>query len=135
MFFVHSPNRLSGTSGSEDENDGGAITQSVGSFIYILLSFFHNLCFLFKCQVSCQLRKLADKRGADEERFHHLANTVEAFTYTLLDPLRSNIELREEFGVYVLDHIIDDAIDLDQKKVFFLNLANCFFQRVLISSL
>ena len=73
---------------------------------------------MFQCQVSFQLRELADKRGADEEKFNQLANSVEAFTSCLLDPLRSHEEDREEFGVLVLDHIIDDAIDLDQKKVF-----------------
>ncbi|KAL9952836.1 hypothetical protein ACROYT_G040149 [Oculina patagonica] len=71
---------------------------------------------LMGMKVSFQLRRLAEKKGADEERFNQLANTAEAFTYCLLDPLRSNKELHEEFGVYVLDHIIDDAIDLDQKK-------------------
>ncbi|XP_078352051.1 uncharacterized protein LOC144636725 [Oculina patagonica] len=73
---------------------------------------------LMGMKVSFQLRRLAEKKGADEERFNQLANTAEAFTYCLLDPLRSNKELHEEFGVYVLDHIIDDAIDLDQKKFF-----------------
>ena len=51
--------------------------------------------------------------------FNQLANSVEAFTSDLLDPLRSNEKLRERFGISVLDNIIDDAIDLDQKKVFF----------------
>ena len=74
--------------------------------------------FIYQCQVSFQLRRLADKKGGDEERFNQLANTVEAFTYCLLDPLRSDRQLREEFGCFVLDHIIEDAIDLDQKKVF-----------------
>ena len=78
---------------------------------------------MFHCQVSFELRKLADKKGADEERFNQLANTLEAFTYCLLDPLRSDEKLREEFGVYVLDPIIDNAIDLDQRKVF-LELSN-----------
>lgn len=79
--------------------------------------------FSFQCQVSSKLRKLADKKGADKERYNHLANTVDAFTSFLLDPLRSDQVLREEFGALVLDDIIDDAIDLDQKKVF-LNCGN-----------
>ena len=74
--------------------------------------------FLFQYQVSFQLRKLADKKGADEERFNQLADTVESFTFCLLDPLRSKKDWREEFGDFVLDHIIDDATELDQKKVF-----------------
>ncbi len=89
----------------------------------ILLLFLCDLRFLFQCQVSFKLRRLADKKGADEERFNQWADTVEAFTYCLLDPLRSNKELREKFGVCVLDPIIDDVIDLDQKKVF-LNCRN-----------
>lgn len=61
---------------------------------------------------------MADRKGADEERFDQLANTVEAFINSLLDPLRSDKKSREEFGVHFLDHIIDDAIDFNQKKVF-----------------
>ncbi len=89
----------------------------------VLLSFLCDLRFLFQCQVSFKLCRLADKKGADEERFNQLGNTVEAFTYCLLDPLRSDRGLRYKFGVSVLDPIIDDAIDLEQKKVF-LNCRN-----------
>ena len=84
----------------------------------ILLTFVRSALSVFPFQVSFQLRNLADKKGADEEKFNQLANSVEAFTSCLLDPLRSNEERRGEFGVLVLDNIIDDAIDLDQKKVF-----------------
>ena len=74
--------------------------------------------FLFQCQVNFLLRRSADKKRADEKRFEKLANSVEEFIYALLDPLRSDTEKREDFGVNVLDNIIDEAIDLDQKKVF-----------------
>ena len=67
--------------------------------------------------MSFELRELTDKKGPDEERFKQLANSVEQFTYCLLDPLRSDEGSREQFGEYVLDYIMDDAIDLDQKKV------------------
>lgn len=50
-----------------------------------------------------------------------MANTVETFTYCLLDPLKDGKYWRELFGDFVLDPIIDDAIDLDQKKV----ILNC----------
>lgn len=95
---------------------------SVSESIYFSLVFY-DLRFLFQCQVSFELRKLADKKGADEEKFNQLATTVEAFINSLLDPLRSDKKLCEEFGEQVLDHIIDDAIDLDQMKVF-LNCRN-----------
>ena len=67
--------------------------------------------------MSFELRRLADKKGPDEERFKQLANSVEAFTYCLLDPLRSDKVERKKFRENFLDYIMDDAIDLDQKKV------------------
>ena len=67
-------------------------------------------------QVSFELRKLADSKGPDEERFNQLANSVEEFTSCLLDPLRADQRRREEFGD-ALDDILDDAIQLQQKKV------------------
>ena len=76
---------------------------------------FHYLCVF--CQVSFKLRRLADSKGPDEGRFNQLANSVEEFTYCLLDPLRSDKGQREQFGEHVLDYIVDEAIDLDQKKV------------------
>jgi len=46
-----------------------------------------------------------------------LANSVEEFTYCLLDPLKSDEGWCEQFGDYSLDNIMDDAIELEQKKV------------------
>ncbi|KAJ7379861.1 hypothetical protein OS493_012613 [Desmophyllum pertusum] len=59
-----------------------------------------------------------DRKGPDEERVNQLANSVEGLTYCLLDPLRSDKGQRELFGEHYLDHIVDEAIDLDQKKFF-----------------
>lgn len=59
---------------------------------------------------------MADSKGPDENRFNQLANSVEEFTTTMLDPLRSNQRRREEFGDD-LDEILEDAIRLEQKKV------------------
>ncbi|KAJ7358637.1 hypothetical protein OS493_022069 [Desmophyllum pertusum] len=73
---------------------------------------------LMSMKVSFELRRRADNKGPDEERFNQLANSVEKFTYCLLDPLRSDQEKREQFGENFLDDIVDDAIDLDQKKFF-----------------
>ena len=67
--------------------------------------------------MSFRLRRLADKKGPDEEKFKQLAKSVENFTYRLLDPLKYNESSRQEFGENVLDYIMDEAIDLDQKKV------------------
>ncbi|KAJ7358917.1 hypothetical protein OS493_020758 [Desmophyllum pertusum] len=69
-------------------------------------------------KVSFELRRRADNKGPDEERFNQLANSVEKFTHCLLDPLRSDQEKREQFGENILDDIVDDAIDLDQKQFF-----------------
>ncbi|KAL9952646.1 hypothetical protein ACROYT_G039927 [Oculina patagonica] len=71
---------------------------------------------LMSMKVSFQLRNLADRKTADEEKYNQKANSVEAFTYSLLDPLRNETPLRERFGEYVLDYVIEDAIDLEQKK-------------------
>lgn len=49
--------------------------------------------------------------------FHKLANSVEDFTTRLLDPMQSDQYQREGFGYFILDDILDDAIDLEQKKV------------------
>ena len=50
--------------------------------------------------------------------FHKLANSVEDFTTRLLDPMQSDQLQREGFGYFILDDILDYAIDLKQKKVY-----------------
>ena len=49
--------------------------------------------------------------------FTKLANSVEDFTTPLLDPMQSDQMQREGFGYFILDVILDEAIDLKQKKV------------------
>lgn len=49
--------------------------------------------------------------------FNKLADSVENFTTRLLDPMQSNQNQRFGFGYFILDDILDDAIDLEQKKV------------------
>ena len=49
--------------------------------------------------------------------FNKLANSVEDFTTRLLDPMQSDQMQREGFGYFILDVILDEAIDLKQKKV------------------
>ena len=63
-----------------------------------------------------ELRRLAGKKGPDEEDFTKLANSVDEFTSCLLDPLKSNTEDRHAFG-NSLDYLLDAGIELEQKKV------------------
>ena len=60
---------------------------------------------------------MAETKGADIERFNQLANSVEEFTTSFLDPMRGDEELRKNFGKHLLDEILDDAIEFKQKKV------------------
>lgn len=45
-----------------------------------------------------------------------MANSVDEFSYSLLNPLKSNIELRHAFADSLAD-VMDAAIDMEQKKV------------------
>ena len=64
-----------------------------------------------------KLRKRAAGMGPDKERFNQLADSVEEFTASLLDPLRSNKDMCAQFGDCILDGILDVAIENNQKKV------------------
>ena len=68
-------------------------------------------------QVNFKIRNLAKNMGPDKERFNQLANTVEEFTTTLLDPLRSDEDRRKQFGDHILDNVLEVAIANEQKKV------------------
>ena len=52
---------------------------------------------------------------------------MEEFIYCFLDPLRSQDVKQIQFGNSVLDEILDDAIDLEQKKVLNRKKANPAF--------
>ena len=84
------------------------------------------LLFLICSQVSYKLHKLADRKGPDALRFKRLANSVEEFTYCLLDPLKTDPGRREQFGDFCLDEVLKDAIEFEQKKVI-LNDYNIIF--------
>lgn len=73
--------------------------------------------FLLRPQVNFKLRGLAEKTGCDVGMFKQLANSVEEFSYRLLDPLKSDPGWCKQFGDNSLDYILDDAIELEQKKV------------------
>ena len=68
------------------------------------------------CQASSELRVRADKKGPDEEEFTKLANSVDEFSYSLLNPLKLDVELRHAFADLLAD-VMDKAIDMKQKKV------------------
>ena len=67
--------------------------------------------------MSSVLRRRAGKNGPDAEEFTKLANSVDEFTSSLLNPLKSNIESRHAFADS-LDHVMDAAIEMEQKKVW-----------------
>ena len=69
-----------------------------------------------KRQVSEVLHNYAEERGADEEEFRKLGNSVEDFTKALLDPLKFDDETRSEFYKSV-DVVLEKAIECKQKKV------------------
>ena len=76
--------------------------------------------FVFFCigsQVNYKLRQLAETIGPDAGRFKRLANSVEEFTYRLLDPLKTDSDWCKQFGDYSLDEMLNDAIEFKQKKV------------------
>ncbi|CAH3165027.1 unnamed protein product, partial [Porites evermanni] len=72
---------------------------------------------LMAMEANFELRRLAGKKGPDEEDFTKLANSVDEFTSCLLDPLKSNTESRHAFGDS-LDYLLDAGIELEQKKFF-----------------
>ena len=63
-----------------------------------------------------ELRRRVDKKEPDEAEFNKLANSLDAFTSSLLNPLKSGTEDRLAFADS-LDDVMDVAIDLEQKKV------------------
>ncbi|KAJ7393122.1 hypothetical protein OS493_008421 [Desmophyllum pertusum] len=73
---------------------------------------------LMGMKVNYRLRNLAKSKGSEGQMFDKLANSVEDFTTRLLDPMQSNQMQREGFGYFILDYILDDAIELEQKMFF-----------------
>lgn len=67
-------------------------------------------------KASYQLRKLSRNKGPSEEDFANLAHSVELFSFSLLDPLKSNDEARHVLGDSI-DDILDSAINLEQKRL------------------
>ncbi|XP_068706213.1 uncharacterized protein [Montipora foliosa] len=67
-------------------------------------------------KASSELRRRADKKEQDEEEFTNLANSVDEFSCSLLNPLKSDMGFRHTFADS-LDQVIDDAIEMEQKKI------------------
>ena len=68
-------------------------------------------------QVNFELRRLAERKGQDEDNFTKLANSVDEFTNCLLEPLKTDKEARYIFGE-TLDCIVEAGIKRKQKKVY-----------------
>ena len=73
-------------------------------------------CFCSLLKASYELRNLSRKKGPSEEDFASLANSVDQFSFSLLDPLKSNDEARHVLGDSI-DDILDSAINWEQKRV------------------
>lgn len=66
--------------------------------------------------MSFEVRQRADEKGPGEEEFNKLAHSVDEFTSSLLNPLKSNAENRQIFADS-LDDVMENAIEFEQKKV------------------
>ena len=64
-----------------------------------------------------ELRRLADKKGPDEEDLRKLASTLDDFIFRLFDPLKSGGRMRDVFLKAAIDDVMDAAIEFDQKNV------------------
>ena len=64
-----------------------------------------------------KLRRLADKKGPDEEDFNKLAASLDEFISRLFDPLKSGGRLRDVFLSDSIDNVMDAAIEFKQKNV------------------
>lgn len=75
-----------------------------------------NCLFKLIFKVSGFLQTKARQERPDVEELNKLANSVDEFTTSLIDPLKSDKPSREAFGDS-LDSIIDKAIEYKQMKV------------------
>lgn len=64
-----------------------------------------------------KLRRLADKKGPDEEDFNKLAASLDEFISHLFDPLKSGGRLRDVFLSDSIENVMDAAIEFKQKNV------------------
>ena len=69
--------------------------------------------------MSKQLRILSKRRGPEQKEYERLADRVDEFATSLIDPLKSYDEKSHCFR-RSLDCAVDKAIDCEQKKVNFM---------------
>ncbi|KAL9984284.1 hypothetical protein ACROYT_G006559 [Oculina patagonica] len=74
---------------------------------------------LMAMETNFELRRLANKKGPDEEDFTKLAASLDEFISCLFDPLKSGGRIRDVFLKSSIDNVIDAAIEFEQKKVCF----------------
>ena len=68
-------------------------------------------------QTNFELRRLAEKKGPDEEDLAKLASTLDEFIFRLFDPLKSGGRIRDVFLKEAVDDVMDAAIEFEQKTV------------------
>ncbi|KAL9984282.1 hypothetical protein ACROYT_G006557 [Oculina patagonica] len=73
---------------------------------------------LMAMETNFELRRLANKKGPDEEDFTKLAASLDEFISCLFDPLKSGGRIRDVFLKSSIDNVIDAAIEFEQKKFF-----------------
>ncbi|XP_078372242.1 uncharacterized protein LOC144655919 isoform X2 [Oculina patagonica] len=67
-------------------------------------------------KMNFELRRRANGKGPDEEELNKLSHSMDAFTSSLLNPLKSNTESRRILADS-LDDVMETAIELEQKKL------------------
>ena len=73
-----------------------------------------STCFFSK--VSYELRRLASRKLPNVDDVANMVSSVEEFTNRLIDPLKSDFDLRERFE-RCFDDVMENAIEFEQKKV------------------
>lgn len=64
-----------------------------------------------------ELRRLAGKKGPDEEDLTKMASTLDEFIFRLFDPLRSGGRIRDVFLKSAINDVLEAAIEFEQKNV------------------
>ena len=79
-------------------------------------TFINDSVYCHTKQVTKKIRDVAARKAADEGNLSKLANSVDAFTTALLDPLKSEDEARLVFGAAATP-VVNKAIECKNKKV------------------
>lgn len=76
-------------------------------------------------QTNFELRRLAEKKGPDEDDLAKLASTLDEFIFRLFDPLKSGGRIRDVFLKEAVDDVMDAAIEFEQKTVCIVVVLYC----------